>query len=50
MKIFLSGYYGAKNLGDELLLLKVIEDILAIAPQAEFLVWSIDKEFTNSFL
>ncbi|MCI4453609.1 MAG: polysaccharide pyruvyl transferase family protein [Thermodesulfobacterium sp.] len=50
MKIFLSGYYGAKNLGDELLLLKVIEDILAIAPQAEFLVWSIDKEFTNRFL
>ena len=50
MKIFLSGYYGAKNLGDELLLLKVIEDILAIAPQAEFFVWSIDKDFTNRFL
>jgi polysaccharide pyruvyl transferase CsaB len=50
MKIFLSGYYGAKNLGDELLLLKVIEDILEIAPQAEFFVWSIDKDFTNRFL
>ena len=50
MKIFLSGYYGAKNLGDELLLLKVIEDILVIAPQAEFFVWSIDKDFTNRFL
>ena len=50
MKIFLSGYYGAKNLGDELLLLKVIEDILGIAPQAEFFVWSIDKDFTNRFL
>jgi polysaccharide pyruvyl transferase CsaB len=50
MKIFLSGYYGARNLGDELLLLKVIEDILAIAPQAEFFVWSIDKDTTNRFL
>ncbi|MCC6026243.1 MAG: polysaccharide pyruvyl transferase family protein, partial [Caldimicrobium sp.] len=30
--------------------LKVIEDILVIAPQAEFFVWSIDKDFTNRFL
>lgn len=50
MKIFLSGYYGAKNFGDELLLLKVIEDILKIIPDAEFFVWSIDKDFTNDFL
>uniref|UniRef100_A0A7C4JR75 Polysaccharide pyruvyl transferase domain-containing protein n=1 Tax=Thermodesulfobacterium geofontis TaxID=1295609 RepID=A0A7C4JR75_9BACT len=50
MKIFLSGYYGAKNLGDELILLKIIEDILSIIPGAEFFVWSLDKDFTNSFL
>ena len=50
MRIFLSGYYGAKNLGDELLLLKVVEDILTVIPEAEFFVWSLDKDFTNRFL
>jgi len=50
MKIFLSSYYGAKNFGDELLLLKIIEDILKIIPNVEFFVWSIDKDFTNNFL
>jgi len=50
MKIFLSGYYGAKNLGDELLLFKIIEDITKLIPQVEFSVWSLDKDFTDDFL
>ena len=50
MKIFLSGYYGAKNFGDELLLFKIIEDITKIIPQAEFFVWSLDKNFTEELL
>jgi len=49
-KFFIAGYYGFKNLGDELLLYKIIQDILNIVPQAQFYIWSADKEFTKGFL
>lgn len=50
MKIFIVGYYGFKNFGDELLLYKIIGDILDIAPDAQFLVWSGDRDYTENFL
>lgn len=50
MKIFLAGYYGFKNFGDELLLYKVIQDISEIIPDVQFLVWSGDIGYTERFL
>ncbi len=50
MRVFLSGYYGFKNLGDELLLYKVIKDIEKIFPSTLFLIWTSDPSFTEDFL
>ncbi len=50
MNFFLCGYYGAKNLGDELLLLKICKDISAIDNNPRFFVWTTDKGYTKEFL
>jgi polysaccharide pyruvyl transferase CsaB len=50
MKIFLFGYYGFKNLGDELLLIKILEDLQKVVPQAKFYIWTSDPNFTENFL
>lgn len=49
MKIFLAGYYGFKNLGDEILLYKIIQDISKKFFQANFFIWTGNKEFTKNF-
>ncbi len=48
MKIALSGYYGFDNAGDEALLLAITSSIKAMAPQAEFVVFSGNPARTAS--
>ncbi|GMT43908.1 MAG: polysaccharide pyruvyl transferase CsaB [bacterium] len=47
MKVLIAGYYGFKNLGDELILSKIIDDIRSIEKDAEIVVWSGDVEYTG---
>jgi polysaccharide pyruvyl transferase WcaK-like protein len=47
MKFLIHGYLGFKNLGDELILSKVIEDIRSAARDAEITVVTIDKDYTR---
>lgn len=47
MKFLIAGYYGLKNLGDELILSKIIEDIKRIDAQAEIIVSSGNLEYTR---
>ncbi|MEM4619907.1 MAG: polysaccharide pyruvyl transferase family protein [Desulfurococcaceae archaeon] len=49
MNIFIAGYYGFGNLGDELLLLKVLKDI-SNTVKASFFVWTSDPNYTVNFL
>ena len=46
-KILISGYYGFKNLGDELILSKIIEDIQSINSHFEILVVSGDPGYSE---
>lgn len=48
MKIALSGYYGFDNAGDEALLLAITSSIKAMAPQADFVVFSGNPARTAS--
>jgi polysaccharide pyruvyl transferase CsaB len=50
MKFFLAGYYGFKNLGDELLLYKIYSDIKSLFEESEFYIWSGNKDFTGKFI
>ena len=47
MKFLIHGYLGFKNLGDELILSKVIEDIRSAVRDAEITVVTIDKDYTR---
>lgn len=47
MRILITGYYGFKNLGDELILTKIIQDIKALYPRAEIIVHSANKRFSQ---
>ncbi len=47
VSILIHGYYGFKNLGDELILKKIIEDIRFIYPDAYLFVLSGDPQFTH---
>lgn len=49
--IFLYGYYGAGNFGDELLLYKIISDIQSVIDDdLTFYVWTTNPEYTEKFL
>lgn len=47
MKVLIYGYYGFKNLGDELILSKIIEDIKSIDSKAEITVCTGDINYTR---
>jgi len=47
MKVLISGYYGFKNTGDELILRKIIEDVRSLYPNSEITVWSGNPEYTE---
>lgn len=47
MKVLIYGYYGFKNLGDELILSKIIEDIKSIDSKAEITVCTGDVDYTR---
>jgi len=49
MRILISGYFGFRNLGDELILHKEIEDVKEIVPDAEIIVWSGNPSYTEEF-
>jgi polysaccharide pyruvyl transferase CsaB len=46
--ILIHGYYGFKNLGDELILKKIIEDIELLVPDTEIVVLSGDPPYTQN--
>ena len=48
MNIFIVGYYGFKNTGDELILSKIIDDIKTIDNNADIAVWSADVKYTST--
>jgi polysaccharide pyruvyl transferase CsaB len=48
MKIALSGYYGFDNAGDEALLLAITSSIKAMAPEADFVVFSGNPSRTSA--
>jgi|GEM_PF-2348977 len=48
ISILIHGYYGFKNLGDELILRKVIEDLRSLYPKANLLVLSGDPLYTET--
>ncbi len=47
MNVFISGFYGFDNVGDELVLSKIIEDIKGIDKDAKIVVWSGNVEKTR---
>lgn len=50
MKYLLFGYLGFQNLGDELIMLKIILDVKALDPLAEIYIISSDPQFTKQFV
>ena len=48
ISILIHGYYGFKNLGDELTLKKIIEDLRLLYPEANLLVLSGDPQYTEA--
>jgi polysaccharide pyruvyl transferase CsaB len=50
MKIFITGWFGAGNVGDEAILLSMLKDLGETLPDAEFTVLSFNAENTTALL
>ncbi len=47
---FIGGYFGWGNLGDELILWQIVQDLKNLMPECEITVWTNDSSFTQQWV